>query len=284
MPIYSNESGNTDDDDVNIIEDFADVKDFIATIDEAIRFRYEKCATIAEVKAKMAETKKREVERAKIAEFAQLHNLPYVDVSSFENLEELKKWWRKKQADKTKTLIKSAQIPKIYTFVRANDFIINSKNKSTAEIAIKCITDNKGLFIFGECGTGKTMLASIIANERAERNKSSVFIRAVDIFYELNPFFAQDKQAPIRKRTLMQTTPCLIIDDLGAEKPSDFTRATLFDVLDHRMNGNLQTIITTNFNIDQLEQRMNSKEELQLSKKIIRRITSTCQIVELKHF
>ena len=128
------------------------------------------------------------------------------------------------------------------------------------------------------------MLASIIANERAERDKSSIFLRTVDILHELNPFFNQDKTETSRKRNLILKIPCLIIDDLGAEKPSDFTRATLFDILDFRMNENLQTIITTNFNITELQKRLNSKEELNLSEKIIRRIKTTCKLIELNHF
>lgn len=196
--------------------------------------------------------------------------------------EKIKKTEEKKQ--KLFNIIKSAQVPKIFVHVRAKDFKITDHNRDAAKIAIKSIKKNNGLFIYGECGTGKTMLACIIANERAELLKTSMFIRAVDIFYELNPFHSQNKFETINKRNLVLTVPCLIIDDLGAEKPSDFTRATLFDILDYRMNEGLQTIITTNFNIEELKKRINVKEELNLSEKIIRRITSTCKLVELKHF
>ena len=190
----------------------------------------------------------------------------------------------KERKRQLQNIIKSAQTPKIFSDVRARDFKITDNNRDTAKIAVQSIKKNDGLFIYGECGTGKTMLACIIANERAELLKSSLFIRAVDIFHELNPFFSQNKFETINKRNLVLTIPCLIIDDLGAEKPSDFTRATLFDILDYRMNEELQTIITTNFNIEELKKRINVKEELNLSEKIIRRITATCKLVELKHF
>lgn len=183
-----------------------------------------------------------------------------------------------------KNLIKSAKIPKIFATARATDFRITDNNEESALTAIKAITDNNGLFIYGEPGTGKTMLASIIANERAELFKSSMFLRTVDIFHELNPYLNEDKFETTRKRNSILKTPCLIIDDLGAEKPSDFTRANLFDILDFRMNEQLQTIITTNFNIAQLQNRLNANEELNLSDKIIRRIQHSCEIIELKHF
>lgn len=254
-------------------------------------------------KAKMIEfiQKTCHISKKKYAE--ELYDSIYSNIETIEELEEhfetvrqrreeLNKKYReeekirkiKEKKLQLQNIIKSAQVPKIFSDIRAKDFKLTDNNRETAKTAIQSITKNNGLFIYGECGTGKTMLACIIANERAELLKSSMFIRAVDIFHELNPFFSQNKSETIRKRNLVLTTPCLIIDDLGAEKPSDFTRAILFDILDFRMNEELQTVITTNFSIEELKKRINVKEELNLSDKIIRRITAACKLVELKHF
>lgn len=223
-------------------------------------------------------------ESRQIRELAEKNHIPLGEYIGFKTLSGFKKYLREKKQKRMQDLIKSAKIPKIFTDTRANSFKITNRNETAAITAIKAITDNSGLFIYGECGTGKTMLASIIANERAERDKSSMFLRTVDILHELNPFFTSNKTDTSRKRNLILKIPCLIIDDLGAEKPSDFTRATLFDILDYRMNENLQTIITTNFNINELQNRLNSNEELNLSEKIIRRIKTTCKLIELNHF
>lgn len=178
-------------------------------------------------------------------------------------------------------LIKSAKIPKIFTDSRAKNFKITNRNENAATIAIKAITNNSGLFIYGECGTGKTMLASIIANERAELFKSSMFIGAVDIFQELNPYSSDGRTAAIRK-SVIKNTPCLIIDDLGAEKPSEWTKQILFEIIDYRYREGLQTIITSNFNVDELlsNGRLTDYE----GKRIIRRIKEICSLIELRHF
>lgn len=189
---------------------------------------------------------------------------------------------KKKLAEETKRrsdLIKSAKIPKIFNAARAVNFIITDKNEFTAKTAIKSITNNDGLYIYGECGTGKTMLASIIANERAELFKPSMFISAVDIFQELNPYSSDSKTAAYRK-SVIKNTPCLIIDDLGAEKPSDWTKQTMFELIDFRYREKLQTIITSNFNINELASRLSEYE----GKRIIRRIKVICNLVELNHF
>ena len=176
-------------------------------------------------------------------------------------------------------LIKSAKIPKIFSDVRAKDFKMSAKNEHSAQIAIKAITENNGLFIYGDCGTGKTMLSSVIANERAELFKPSLFIGAVDIFQELNPYSSDSKTAANRKM-LVKNSPCLIIDDLGAEKPSDWTKQTLFEIIDYRYRENLQTIITSNFNIDELKTRLSEYE----GSRIIRRIKSICKLIRLEHY
>lgn len=176
-------------------------------------------------------------------------------------------------------LIKSAKIPKIFSDVRAKDFKMSAKNEHSAQIAIKAITENNGLFIYGDCGTGKTMLSSVIANERAELFKPSLFIGAVDIFQELNPYSSDSKTAANRKM-LVKNSPCLIIDDLGAEKPSDWTKQTLFEIIDFRYRENLQTIITSNFSIDELKTRLSEYE----GSRIIRRIKSICKLIRLEHY
>lgn len=200
--------------------------------------------------------------------------------------ERQKKWAeedKKNKSDEKKRrlqdLIKSARIPKIFSDIRAHNFTITEKNESAAKIAINSIKESTGLYIYGDCGTGKTMLASVIANERAELNKSSMFIGAVDVFHELNPFSSDSRTAAARKH-LIKNAPCLIIDDLGAEKPSDWTKQTLFEIIDFRYRENLQTIFTSNFNIDELQSRLSEYE----GKRIIRRIKSMCRLVELNHY
>lgn len=179
-------------------------------------------------------------------------------------------------------LIKSARIPKIFSDARFKDFKMTVNNESSAKVAIQAVANNKGLYIFGECGSGKTMLASIIANEKAAKFEPSAFISAVDIFHELNPFVS-DSKVSFSRKSVIKSVPCLVIDDLGAEKPSDWTKQTLFEIIDFRYRENLQTIITSNFSLDSLmsDGRLNKDYE---SGRIIRRIKAICNVIELVHF
>lgn len=178
------------------------------------------------------------------------------------------------------SLIKTAKIPKRFKNIRAEDFVTTDNNRETVKLALESILNNEGLFIYGACGTGKTMLTSIIINERANRNKASTFICATDIFNELNPFVNEDSRIARTKRQLIKNAPCLVIDDLGAEKTSEWTNTTLFDIINYRYNENLQTIITSNFSLDEIGHRVNGYE----GERLIRRIKAICKVTELKPY
>ena len=72
-------------------------------------------------------------------------------------------------------------------------------------------------------------------------------------------------------------TPLLIIDDLGKERPSEWTLEKLFTIVNNRYENNLPIIITTNYNKEKLRRRLlcNSNEEIVDS--IISRLYEMCR-------
>lgn len=199
--------------------------------------------------------------------------------------------WRNDFEKRTQELIKSAKIPTRFRNKLAKDFIVTESNQNVIE-CLKAVRNNQGFYIYGECGTGKTLLASIIQNERAHQLKSSAFICATDIFSELNPFNSNAENV-INKLNLLKTTPCLIIDDLGVEKPTDRVKQNLFDIINYRYNEELQTIITSNFSLEELALRISGANRAEGKRqkiadyegdRIIRRIKAICSVIELQHY
>ena len=199
--------------------------------------------------------------------------------------------WRNDFEKRIQELIKSAKIPTRFRNKLAKDFIVTESNQNVVE-CLKAVRNNQGFYIYGECGTGKTLLASIIQNERAHQLKSSAFICATDIFSELNPFNS-NAETVINKLNLLKSTPCLIIDDLGVEKPTDRVKQNLFDIINYRYNEELQTIITSNFSLEELAIRISGTNRAEGKRqkiadyegdRIIRRIKAICSIIELQHY
>lgn len=181
-------------------------------------------------------------------------------------------------------IIRSSQLPPIFRKKRAIDFVNFYKGNSTVlDAAEAAITEDIGLFLYGDSGAGKTFLSCVIAIERAHKLKYSLFVNVPDLLEDLREFNNNkpteytdsiNRQDKLQK---MYNTPCLIIDDLGAEKPSDWTCEILFKIINYRYNHNTQTVISSNFDLNGLNERFSKFT----GTRIIRRISDICQIVKM---
>ena len=168
-------------------------------------------------------------------------------------------------------IIKAAEVPAQFQKCRYPDFRGITGEMRTAQIDA-AINLGLGLYIYGSAGTGKTMLSSIIINERAYDNRRSHFYTVTDLVADL-----QDFQNPTRREEKLikvQTTPCLVIDDIGAEHSTGWVSSALFSVLDSRYKDGLQTIINSNFTVDELCTRYTDYH----GERIARRIKSMCKM------
>ncbi|MCP4713101.1 MAG: ATP-binding protein, partial [Planctomycetes bacterium] len=57
----------------------------------------------------------------------------------------------------------------------------------------------------------------------------------------------------------IRNAPLLILDDLGIESPTPWANEKLYQLLNHRYNARLPTIITTNLTLETLELRLRSR-------------------------
>jgi len=146
-------------------------------------------------------------------------------------------------ADRVSKLIARANIPPRFSRFRAKDYRATDRNSDAIDAAEDAIFDDKSLFIHGDVGTGKTMLACIIAVERVHLLKPCLFVNVPDLLEQ-----QRDKSDDTRDAFLKRVyeAPCLIVDDLGAEKPSDWTNEILFKIYNRRYNDERQTVTTSN--------------------------------------
>lgn len=170
-----------------------------------------------------------------------------------------------------KRIIKAAQVPVQFRDCRFVDFYDKSADKIIDEKFYDVIYNGLGIYLHGAAGTGKTMLSSIIINERAYDNRRSHFYTVTDLIADL-----QDFGNPLRREEKLikvQTCPCLVIDDIGAENVTNWVATTLFSILDTRYKDSLQTIINSNFTIDELCERYPGYH----GERISRRIKAMCK-------
>ena len=147
----------------------------------------------------------------------------------------------------------------------------NEKHIRTAQRYVEkwdeMVTENCGIIFWGNTGTGKTYAAQCIANALIDQEISVYYITAVDLIAKL-----MDRET--RRGDLMhklQKTPLLIIDDVGAERDTAFSREQLCAVIDARNESGRPLIVTTNYTA--AEMRNCSDPALQ---RIFNRLLSCC--------
>jgi DNA replication protein DnaC len=116
------------------------------------------------------------------------------------------------------------------------------------------------LVLKGGYGCGKTHLAASIANACAERGQPVLFITVPDLLDHLRAAFAPNSPTGYSTRfEQVRTAAVLILDDLGTESSTPWAQEKLFQILNHRYNGRLPTVITTNHELEEIPLRIRSR-------------------------
>lgn len=130
-----------------------------------------------------------------------------------------------------------------------------------------------GLYLWGPAGVGKTVLAWAILNREIQENQTKCF------FLEVPELLGELRRGIDMAGWMMdkaKAATVLVLDDLGAEKPTEWVREQLFRVVNHRLNYRLPTIYTSNLNAGALYDHLGDK-----TGRLVDRII-TARIVECK--
>lgn len=133
--------------------------------------------------------------------------------------------------------------------VRFSTYLVNEENQKILKIAKRYVENfdqmlskSQGLLFWGNVGTGKSYTAAAIANELLDRKIPVIMTSFVKLLNELGGF-ENDDSAYINK---LNAADLLVIDDLGAERGTDFTLEKVYDIIDSRYRSNKPIILTTN--------------------------------------
>lgn len=112
------------------------------------------------------------------------------------------------------------------------------------------LAKNQGLLFYGGVGTGKTFAAACIANHLLNQRIPVIMTSFVKLLESMQGF-SEDDSALIAR---LNRAKLLVIDDLGAERSTDYALEKVYDIVDSRYRAKLPIILTTNLSMTELKE------------------------------
>ncbi len=137
------------------------------------------------------------------------------------------------------------------------------------------IADGRGLWLEGDVGTGKTTLAMLVSKRAIEAGHSAAIYSLPRLLARIRRTYDGDSSelSYLEFFRRLTSVDLLHIDDLGAEKRSDWVLEQLYAIVDERYATNRSMIVTTNMQVAELEE--------QIGKRTVSRLAEICDTLPL---
>jgi DNA replication protein DnaC len=136
------------------------------------------------------------------------------------------------------------------------------------------------LLLSGPVGVGKTHLAVSIIKGLTERGFSCLFYEFGSLLKEIQDSYnARTQTSELSVLAPILRSKILVLDELGASKPTDWVRDTMAHIINTRYNEKKHTIFTTNYS----DERRGNEETLEdrIGVRLRSRLFEMCKTVEI---
>ena len=143
----------------------------------------------------------------------------------------------------------------------------------TRQYAATFSENSKSILMFGHTGLGKTHLSLAIAKTVLEKGYGVIYDSAINILRNIEKeHFSYEHSSEMID--LVMNTDLLILDDIGTEYESPFYTATIYNIINTRLNCGKPSIISTNLDFEGISRRYD--------KRVMSRIVSMYSCLEFK--
>ncbi len=118
--------------------------------------------------------------------------------------------------------------------------------------------DPQGWLVFlGPSGSGKTHLACAVANHRLKLGEAVFYITAADLLDHLRSTFGPTADTTYDELfEQVKTVPLLVLDDFALGSATAWAKEKLEQLLHHRFNARLATVITSDVPVERMDERL----------------------------
>lgn len=118
-----------------------------------------------------------------------------------------------------------------------------------------------GFYLQGKTGAGKTCMAIVFAKAITRQGGNIYFANVPELLFEIKGTFDKEVKSFNDYGLICRWAekPMLILDDLGAEKVTEYVRQSLYTLINKRYLDNLPTFFTSNLSLDEISARLDDR-------------------------
>ena len=119
----------------------------------------------------------------------------------------------------------------------------------------------RGLWLMGDVGTGKTTLAMLVSRHAIEADRSVAIYSLPRLLARIRRTYDADsrEESYLSFFERLTSVDLLHIDDLGAEKSSDWVLEQLYAIVDERYESQRGMVVTTNLEVEELVRQIGER-------------------------
>jgi DNA replication protein DnaC len=120
------------------------------------------------------------------------------------------------------------------------------------------LEEGRGLWFYGDVGTGKTSLAMLVSKAAMDSGHSVAIYSVPRLLAEIKETFDRDSAGSYMQlfRRLV-SVDLLHLDDLGAERPTEWVLEQLYSIINERWQDGRSIVLTTNIqSLDELREQL----------------------------
>lgn len=191
-----------------------------------------------------------------------------------------------RQRDSHSTFLDRAKLPKRYENCHFHNYKPQTPSQERAfkfamSLTMEYPAVEQGLLLMGTVGVGKTHLAVSVLKGLTERGFNCLFYEFGTLLKEIQDSYnSNTKTSELGVLAPVLNAEILVLDELGASKPTDWVRDTMAHIINSRYNDRKLTIFTTNY----LDDRKHEKDETledRVGVRLRSRLYEMCRTVEI---
>ena len=183
-------------------------------------------------------------------------------------------------------LLERARLPKRYEQCHFHNYKPQNPSQERAfnfasRLAMEYPAVDRGIIFAGNVGVGKTHLAVAILKGLTERGFSCLFYEFGTLLKEIQDSYNADtRTSELRVLAPVFDSDVLVLDEIGATKPTDWVRDTMAHIINTRYNDRKLTIFTTNYPDERQKERDETLED-RIGSRLRSRLFEMCKTVTL---